>query len=181
MKVLKSNISLLVLVLSFVFTNSVLAAESITNESKDDGAGDTISNADLASDANSDTAATVDAQPITADSEQQADQPEAISDAQSYRKEMDKRRLQVQKEQQEAYEHFLELRKQFFANNPEFNSNIPADVQARRDEFIKQMEERRALHVKMMEEHRKAAEERRKAMQLKMHQTDTAPEVATKA
>ena len=179
MKALKSNISLLVLVLSFVFTNSVLATEPVTNESKDDGAGDTISNVDLTNDANSDTA-TVDAQDITADSEQQAEQPETISDSQSYRKEMDLRRLQVQKEQQEAYERFLERRKQFFANNPEYNSNTPADVQARRDEFIKQMEERRALHVKMMEEHRKAAEERRKAMQLKMHQTETAPEVPTK-
>lgn len=177
MKVLKSYISLLMLVLSFVFTNSVLAAETVTNESKDNGAADTISNADLTNDTDSDTAATVDAQLTTVDSEQ----PEAISDVQSYRKEREERRLQVQKEQQQAYERFLERRKQFIANNPEFNSNIPGDVQARRDAFIKQMEERRALHVKMMEENRKAAEERRKAMQLKMHQTNTAPEAATKA
>ncbi len=142
MKVLKSHIPLTALVLSFAFTNTVLAAESTTNESKDNGAANTISNADLTNNAGSDTATPV-AQANTAVSDQPASQPQAINDAQ-YRKQMDERRQQAQQAQQEAYERFLEQRKQ---NITAFNSNIPADVQERRNEFMKQMEERRALNI----------------------------------
>jgi hypothetical protein len=91
---------------------------------------------------------------------------------------MDERRQQAQEAQQEAYNRFLEQRKQYTAA---FNNNIPADILERRNEFIKQMEERRALNIKMMEEHRKAAEERRAEMQLKMHRTSTTPELTNEA
>jgi len=295
MKVLKSHIQLTALVLSFIFTNAVLAAEPTTNKSKDNGAADTISNADLTNNTVSDTAAPV-AQADAVVSDQQNSQPQASNDAQSYRKQMDERRQQAQAEQQEAYKAFLERRKQYTAefnnnipadaqerhneflkqieqrralnsnkskdsgtadtisnadsdtaapvaqnadsetassvaqadtasvqqasqpqtindtqsyrkqmderrqqvqaaqleaykaflerrkeNTAAFDSNIPADVQERRKEFIKQMEQRRALNIKMMEEHRKAAEERRAEMQLKMHRTSTAPESTGKA
>jgi len=177
MKVLKSHIPLTALVLSFAFTNTVLAAESTTNESKDNGAANTISNADLSKNAGSDTASPV-AQADTTVSDQQVSQPQTINEAQSYRKQMDERRQQAQEAQQEAYNRFLERRKQYTA---EFNNNIPADVQERHNEFMKKMEERRALNIKMMEEHRKAAEERRAEMQLKMHRTSTTPELANEA
>lgn len=175
MKVLKSYIGLTALVISFVFTNSALASESTTDESKENTASKTVGDA-----------APVAAKADTVVSEEQASQPQNIDQAQSYRKEIEERRRQVQQAQDEAYQRHLERRKEFFANNPAYgnqayNNNIPADIQKRRNEYIKQMEERRALHVKMVEEHRKAAEERRKAMQLKMHQTNTAPEATDKA
>lgn len=185
MKVSNSHIRLIALVISFVFTNTALATESTTDESKDNGAGNTISNAGLT---NSDAVSPVETQANTVVSEQQSEQTQAIDDAQSYRKEMDERRRQMQQAQDEAYKRHLERRKQYFANNPapvykkpEFENNVPDYIQERRNEFIKQMEERRALNVKMMEENRKAVEERRKAMQLKMYQTNTAAEPAEKA
>ena len=161
MKALKSHIQLTALVLSFVFTNTVLAAEPATAENKDKAA--------VAPVAQVDTAAV---------SAQQASQPQTIDDTESYRKQMDERRQQAEEAQQAAYESFLERRKE---NIAAFNNNIPADAQERHNEFIKQMEQRRALNIKMMEEHRKAAEERRAAMQLKMNRTSTTPESAGKA
>jgi hypothetical protein len=284
MKFSKSHIQLTALVLSFVFTNTVLAAESTTNAIKDNETASTISNAgsetaspvaqtdtaatsdqltsqpqtsddaqsyrkqmdehrqqaqqaqeeayqrflerrkeniaafdnnipadvqerhskfikqmeqrralnvnaELTNDAGSDTAspvvqntdsetATPVAQADTAVSGQQVSQTQTINDAQSYRQQMDERRQQAQQAQLEAYKHFLERRKE---NTAAFDNNIPADVQERRNEFIKQMEERRALNIKMMEQHRKASEERRAAMQLKMHRTSTTPELANDA
>ncbi len=185
MKVLKSYIQLTALVLSFVFTNAVLAVEPAKDESKDNGTGNTISSADLSGNTNSDAAPALETQTIV--DEQQAEQPQTMTDAQSYRQEMDERRRQMQEAQLEAYKRHLERRKQYFANkpvpaydNPGFDNNIPAYIQERRNEYIKQMEERRAMNVKMMEQNRKAAEERRKAMQLKMHQT-CAPESVQKA
>ena len=187
MKVLKSHIQLIALALSFVFTNAVLAGEPATDESKDNVTGHTISTTDLTGDTNSDTAPAVDTQAKPVVDEPQTEQPQTMTDAQSYRQEMDERRRQMQEAQLEAYKRHLERRKQYFANNPApaynnqgFNNNVPAYIQERRNEYIKQMEERRAMNVKMMEQHRKAAQERRKAMQLKMHQT-CAPESAQKA
>jgi uncharacterized membrane protein len=172
MKILKSKIQLTVLVLSFVFTNTVLAAESITIKSKDNGTADTVSNT-----------VSPAAQADTTVSDQETNQPpQSISDTQNYRKQNDERWQQVQKEQEEAYNRFLERRKQHLANNNSaFNNNVPAHVQERHNEFMKQMEERRALNIKMMEQHRKAAAERREAMQLKMHKTYNTPELDKKA
>jgi hypothetical protein len=95
MKVLKSHIPLTALVLSFAFTNTVLAAESTINESKDSEAANTISNADLSKNADSDTASPV-AQADTAVNDEQVSQAQTINDAQSYRKQMDERRQQAQ-------------------------------------------------------------------------------------
>jgi len=187
MKVLKSYIQLTSLVLSFVFTNAVLAVEPAKDESKDNATGNTISSADLSGNTNTDAAPALETQTKTVVDEQQSGQPQTMTDAQSFRQEMDERRRQMQEAQLEAYKRHLERRKQYFANkpvpaydNPEFDNSIPAYIQERRNEYIKQMEERRAMNVKMMEQNRKAAEERRKTMQLKMHQT-CAPELVQKA
>ena len=187
MKVLKSYIQLTSLVLSFVFTNAVLAVEPAKDESKDNATGNTISSADLSGNTNTDAAPALETQTKTVVDEQQSGQPQTMTDAQSFRQEMDERRRQMQEAQLEAYKRHLERRKQYFANkpvpaydNPGFDNNIPAYIQERRNEYIKQMEERRAMNVKMMEQNRKAAEERRKTMQLKMHQT-CAPELVQKA
>jgi len=177
MKILKSKIQLTALLLSFVLTNTVLAAEPTTNENKNNGTGNTVRDADLTNNAGSNTASPV-AQADTVAGEQKTSQPQTVTDAQNYRKQMDKRRLQVQKEQQQAYERFLERKKQ---NTAAFNNSVPAHVLERRNQYLKQMEERRALNVKMMEQHRKAAEERRETLQIKMHRTNTTPEAPDKA
>jgi len=155
MKCFKSKIQLTALVLSFAFTNAALAVEPATKESKDNSA-----------------------TPVAQADSTASDQAKTVSDNQDYRKEMDERRSQAQKAQQESYERYLERKKQHTA---EFNKNIPADVLERRNQVIKQMEERRALHVKMMEQHRKEADDRREAMKVKMHQTNTVAEPAEKA
>jgi len=137
MKFSKSHIQLTALVLSFVFTNTVLAAESTTAENKDSGAAKTISNAEPANNADTNTASPV----VQADNSA----ADTISnDTQSSRQQMDERRQQAQAAQEEAYKRFLEQRKQHTA---EFNNNIPADAQERHNEFLKQMEQRRALNI----------------------------------
>lgn len=170
MKIIKSHIPLTALVLSFVFSNAALASESMSNENIDNSADKTTSNAVLTDKVSSNTATAV-TQASTEDNSQP--QVKVINEAQSYQQQREEHRRQVQQAQQESYKRFLERRKQYSA---EFDNNIPADIQERRNAFIKQMEERRAFNVKMMEQHRKQADERREAMQIKMHQTTTAPE-----
>ncbi|MBT8119855.1 MAG: hypothetical protein KJN89_09090 [Gammaproteobacteria bacterium] len=187
MKAFKSYMKLTTLVLSFVYTNVVFADDPVQEASNDNATADTISSTAANDESKSKTAPAIEAQTKTVDSEQQTEQPQTMTNAQSYRQKMDERRRQMQQAQLEAYKRHLERRKQYFANNPVpaygnqgFDNNVPADIQQRRDEFIKQMEERRAMNVKMMQQHRKEAEQRRKAMRLKMHQTCT-PESLQKA
>ena len=100
MKVLKSKIQLTALVLSFVFTNTVLATESITTRSEDNGTANTISN----------TASPV-AQADTAASDQETSQSQSISDTQNYRKQNDERWQQVQKRATGSIQSFLRTQK----------------------------------------------------------------------
>jgi hypothetical protein len=187
MKVLKSHIQLTSLVLSFVFMNAAFASEPAIDASQDDSTGNTTSHAAPVSETKDGATANAEAKAKTMLDEQQAEQSPTITDAQRYRQEMDERRRQVQQAQLEAYKRHLERRKQHFANNPAatydnpgFDNNVATHIQQRRDEFIKQMEQRRAMNIKIMEQYRKDAEQRRKAMQLKMHKT-CAPESVQKA
>ena len=185
MKVLKSNIRLTALVLSFVFANSAFAAEPTANENKDNSTANVVSNADSTANAGSDTVAPVKTkvsttQEKTAGNDQLVDQSEASNNTQSYRQQREERYRKMQEAQLEAYKRHLEKRKQFFDNNPAYSNQVPADVQERRAAYMKEMEERRAFNIKMMEQHRKAAEERRQAMQLKMQRTSIKPEAQEK-
>jgi len=168
MKAFKSHFRFAISILSFVFSITAFAAEPGIDPSKDNG-----------STAKSDNVPAIEAQ--TQVSDQQTEKADTVSDAQNYRNEIDERRRQVQQAQQEAYKRHIERRKQYLAGRPdapvydrqEMNNNVPAHIiQERRKQFIKQMEERRSMNVKMMEQNRKDAEER-KAMKLKMHQTET--------
>ena len=161
--------------------SAAFASEPAIDASDDD------SNAATGSETNYDATPGTDAKAKTVVSEQQAEQSPMMTGAQSFRQEMDERRRQMQQAQLEAYKRHLEQRKQYFANNPAatydnpgFDNSIPSHIQERRDEFIKQMEQRRAMNVKMMEQYRKDAEQRRQAMQLKMHRT-CAPESVQKS
>lgn len=187
MRVLRSHIRLTTVVLSFVFTHAVFAGEPAIDMNKDNSASNMIGTVTPGNEITKDVTPAIETETLTVVNEQQPEQAQKMADAQSYRQEMDERRRQMQEAQLEAYKHHLERRKQHFANRPApaydnqgYANNVPAHIQQRRDEFIKQMEERRAMNVKMMEQNRKEAEERRKAMQLKMHQV-RAPESAQKA
>lgn len=166
MKVLKSLLPLAAFTISILFGSTAIAAEPATTEDKD-------SSKLIAPPANTeDNTTAVDG------NQQGSSRVQTIGDTQSdYRKQFEERRRQVQEEQLEAYKQFLERRKQYSAfSNAEFNDDTPAYIQEMRKQFLLEMEERHAYNVKMMEEHRKAADERRKAMQLKMQQTDSACE-----
>ena len=187
MRVLKSHVRLTTVVLSFVFTHAVFAGEPAIDVNEDNSASNTTGTVTPGNEISNDVTPAIEAKTQTVVSEQQPEQTQTMTDAQSYRQEMDERRRQMQEAQLETYKRHLERRKQHFANrsapaydNQGYANNVPAHIQQRRDEFIKQMEERRAMNVKMMEQNRKEAEERRKALQLKMHQT-CAPESVQKA
>ena len=187
MRVLKSHVRLTTVVLSFVFTHAVFAGEPAIDVNEDNSASNTTGTVTPGNEISNDVTPAIEAKIQTVVSEQQPEQTQTMTDAQSYRQEMDERRRQMQEAQLETYKRHLERRKQHFANRPApaydnqgYANNVPAHIQQRRDEFIKQMEERRAMNVKMMEQNRKEAEERRKALQLKMHQT-CAPESVQKA
>jgi hypothetical protein len=187
MRVLKSHVRLTTVVLSFVFTHAVFAGEPAIDVNEDNSASNTTGTVTPGNEISNDVTPAIEAKTQTVVSEQQPEQTQTMTDAQSYRQEMDERRRQMQEAQLETYKRHLERRKQHFANRPApaydnqgYANNVPAHIQQRRDEFIKQMEERRAMNVKMMEQNRKEAEERRKALQLKMHQT-CAPESVQKA
>ncbi len=81
----------------------------------------------------------------------------------------------IQEAQLEAYKRFLENRKY------RSSASLPADTQRRRSEYIKQMEQRHSLMNNMMDERRKAAQEKREIMLRKMHQTSTTSAIAEKA
>jgi hypothetical protein len=170
MKVLKMLLPLTAFAISIVFSNTVIAAESVTTESKD-----STKLIDSPVDTEDNTAE-------VAGEQQESSQLQTIDDTQSYyRKQFEERRRQIQEAQLEAYKQFLERRNQYSAfGNAEVDNEFPAYIQERRDQFLLEMEERRAYNVKMMEEYLKAAEERRNTMQLKMQQTNSACEDTNK-
>ncbi len=160
----KLQIRLVAITLALVFSNVALAAE-LSNEYKNIRASNTISDADLASHAHSDTSFTVDASANTSISHQQQfnSYTETI-------KQMKERRRLLQENQLEAYKLYMQSKKQHSSAN---NNLPPDDVQARREKYIEQMKQRQELMNKMMNERRTAAQERRQIRLQKMHQTST--------
>lgn len=98
-----------------------------------------------------------------------------VNDRQRPMQNMEQRHRQMQEAQLEAYKRFLENRK----NNS--SAYLPADAQNRRNEYLKQMEQRRTLIKNMIDERRKAAQERKIKMLQKMHQTATPSAIAESA
>lgn len=153
------------LLLMLVFSNTTLAAETVTNDHKNNRTSDTIGHVDLDGDTNGDSAPAVNkGREIKTCAEDRY-----ISNGVAYQQ-MQARRHQVQQEQLEAYKQFLQNRNR----QPSANISLQDDVRARREEYISNME-------KMREENRKAADERWQKIQLKMHQTNTAPAMADEA
>jgi len=151
MTLIKSHIQLTALLISLVCSNAVIAGEANKNENKNNRAGDTFSDADLAGNAGGDFKFALEKRATT------------ISDADNLQ--------QIEKEwhrqQQEAYKQFLQNRHRLLNTNP----YLPADVQSRRNEYIRHIEQRRELFNKMNEQHRREMEERRETMRQKMYQT----------
>ncbi len=155
---LKMVTQLATLLLTLALSNVLFAGESVKNAHKDNGTGNTVSNADATGHVDGDIPSASIAK-ATAKSQQK------ITNNILPFRQMEKRHRQMREAQLEAYKRYLEERKQRSAS---YN-------QAQREAYIKLKEERRALINKMMDEHRQAAEKRRKSMLLKMHQTSTTP------
>lgn len=74
-----------------------------------------------------------------------------------------------QQQRQEAYQRHLQRRQQFQTLVPD----SVTDTESRRKDYVNHMQQRRQLIDHMNEQRRKAIEERRENMRLKMHQTRT--------
>ena len=159
--------------LVFTLSNTLLAAELVKNEHKDIRTSNTTGNAYVAGHADGGFSFTVNTQLSTSGKYQQ----KIVSDNQMFQQ-MQQRRRQIQQQQLDAYKLYLKnKRQQSVANGINSNSNFQDEMLARRKAYIKHMEERRTLVKKLMDERRKNAEQQRKQMRYKMHQTSTAPEL----
>ena len=159
----KSQIRLTLLTLALLISDMALAAE-LSNENKYNRSSNFIGNADTASDVNSNFSFTLNTKANTSTKRQFTGDMQTI-----HIQQMEERRRLLQKDQLEAYKRHMQNRNQ----QSSVNENLPPDAQARREEYIKQMNTRRELMDKMMHERRKAAEEKRQVMLQKMHQTST--------
>ena len=161
--------------LVFTLSSTLLAAELVKNEHQDIRTSNTAGNADTAGHADGNFFFTVTTQLSASGNYQQ----KIVSDNQMFQ-EMEQRRRQMQQQQLDAYKLYLKnKRQQSAANGINSNSNAQDGMLARRKAYIKHMEERRSLVKKLMDERRKNAEEQRKQMQYRMHQTSTAPELTS--
>lgn len=157
----KLQIRLTLLPLALLISNTALAA-GLSNENKDNRSSHFIGNADTASDVNSNFSFTVNNRAST------STKLPFTYDMQTIQQ-MEERRRLLQKDQLEAYKRHMQNRQQ----QSSANENLQPDTQARREQYIKQMNARRELMDKMMNERRKAAAEKRQVMLQKMHQTST--------
>ncbi len=153
---------LVTLLATLALSNVLFAGESIKNAHKDNGTGNTISNADAAGHVDGDF------YPAVKTGSGVNSQQRFANDFRIFTQ-MGERRRQMHEAQLEAYRCFTQERRQQSA----------ADSQTQGRAYIKLMDERHALMKKMVDKHRQAAEERRKSMLLKMHQTSTTPAGST--
>jgi len=156
------------LLITLALSNVVLAEESVRNEYKNNGAGNTVSNADLVSHTNGDITVDVNTQSTSTDGYKQNIQNES-----TWHEQIEQRRRQMQATQLNAYKNYLQNKK---LNKQAFNQQLPTEAKARHSAYLKLIEQRRTLMEKMMELQRQAAEERRILRLHKMHQTSTSPE-----
>ena len=147
-----------------LFFSSVASTTERLNEYKNNRASNPISNADLTGHANSNASVTLSTETNTSISAQKQ-----FNSYTQIIQQMKERHRQLQKDQLEAYERRIQNQKQ---HSP-VNNNLPPDVQARREEYIKQMNERQEFINKMVNERRKAAQERKQTTLQKMHRTST--------
>jgi hypothetical protein len=159
---IKHHIKITTLVFILILTNTAFAADKITNENKNNSFSDAISDANNADHTDGGPAFTSNKDVNTSSCYQQTcNQQSFINHVDSYRQTI-QRHHQMQEAQLEAYKRFLENRKHLYSNYPPANNYLPTDIQARRE-----------INIKAMDERREAVAERRKAMQLKMYQTNT--------
>lgn len=159
---LKTVTQLTIMLCTLALSNVLFAEESVKNAHKDNGTGNTVSNADAAGHANGNLSSAVKAKTDT------GSQQKNTNDALTFRQ-MQTRHRQMREAQLETFKRYLQERRQ---QSIAFNKS-------QRKAYIDLMNERRTLMKKMMEQHHQAAEQRRKTMLLKMHQTSTTPASVT--
>ena len=162
----KMPIWLTALPLSLCVTAAAIANEPKINEHKDNGTGDTLSDADFVRHADRNT--TVDVDTVAETGDQQQDR--SFDDRDSYSL-MEQRRREFMQAQQESYQRYLERLMERRLQQTPADYAMPADMQKRRELFLKQVEERKQLMDRVRDGHRKAAEERRNTRLQQMNQT----------
>lgn len=148
------------LLFSLAYTTVVLAEDTPLDEDKNNSAGHTISNANPAGNVSSDNKPATVKQTDTAP---QSSHMKLISDM----KEFQQMEKQWYQQRREAYKQQLENRN--LQRNTD--SQVPADVESRRNDYIRHMEQRREFFNKLNEQRRKEFEQRREEMQQRIHQT----------
>jgi len=155
---LKTVTQLTIMLVTLALSNVLFAEESVKNAHKDNGTGNTVSHADATGHANGNISSAVKAKTGT------GTQQKNIHDALTLRQ-MQARHRQMREAQLETFKRYLQERRQ---QSVAFNKS-------QRKAFIDLINERRTLMKKMMEQRHQAAEQRHKAMLLKMHQISTTP------
>ena len=166
---LKHHAQITTLVMALVFTKTVLAVDPVTNENKNNSTSDTISDVDHAGHTDGGSSFSVERNVNIAPCYQHKSIYHADASQQ-----IQQRYQQQQEVQVEAYERFFEIRKQQLDTlyRPFANHYLSADLEAQDKTYVQNVEERRTFMEKMINERREAATEKRKAMQLKMCQTN---------
>ncbi len=152
----KHKIQLAMFVSFLSLSNIAPAVESTINESQNDGTSDPVSNANVSEHTHCPEHAffinSNHIQPANRKLQYQA---------------IEKERHKFQQQQLEAYKHYIQNRNQQISSNP----YLPEDFKLRQQEYLKNMEARRELIFKIMEQRRQQANERRNLIQQQMHKT----------
>jgi hypothetical protein len=143
-----------ILVFLFSLSSIVLAEESCINENKDNGTGNDVSDADRIGNSGCSPALCV------------TDNSSVTSTINQHNQVIIERRRQLEQAHREAYKQHLLRREQQSAFA---DADLPDEVKARRQEYFKNMEQRRELFYRMIEQHRQEAAEKRAASKFRTH------------
>jgi small-conductance mechanosensitive channel len=154
MTITKLHIQLTALLFSLVYPSAVLTGQIVENENKNNRTGNAFSNVDLADDAGSNFKFAVENQQSDARRFQQMEE------------------LWQRRQLEDFKQHLLDRNYQLNTDQ-----SVPVDVQSRRNEYIKRMQQRREFFNKMNDQRRQEAEERKELMRQKIHRTSTNPPV----
>jgi len=128
---MKYQIKITAFLLTLVFANAALAADQITNENKNNSFSNTISDANNAGNTVGGSSFNAGRNVITSPCDQQQ-----LSNRFDSYQQIKEQYQQKQQAQLEAYNRFIENRKQQFSYYPSENKYIPSDIQARGETYI---------------------------------------------
>ena len=164
---IKIHLWLSALPLSLCVVSTAIANEPKLNEHKNYRTGDFISDVDYVGHADRHASDDVD---TAADLDDQ--QAEGSTSDTDFYMQMEQRRRETERAQKDAYQRYLDQMERRMQQAPNGYA-LPADMQQRRNLFLKHMDERKQMIDRMRDEKRKAVEIRRNEKRLQMNQTCT--------